>query len=254
MRHPIKLDSPVNMRLRQVALTARELGHVRQDFFAVLGLDADFNDPGVGKFGLQNSVMALGDTFLEVVSPVEENTTAGRYLDRRGGDGGYMVIVQVDDVAQQRAHVDGLGVRVVWETAGDQATAFHMHPKDVGGAILSFDQMTPPESWEWAGPGWEQRPAANVSTIVAVDVQTPDPEAMAARWAEVFNRPVSGNAMELDHGTIRFVPDHDGRGPGVTAIDLSSTQPDVALIVARERRLPVKGQEIQICGTTIRLT
>ena len=64
------------MKLRQIALVARELGPVREAFFAVLGLNADFNDPGVAKFGLENSVMALGDTFLEVVAPVEENTTA----------------------------------------------------------------------------------------------------------------------------------------------------------------------------------
>ena len=117
---------------------------------------------------LENSVMALGDTFLEIVTPVEENTTAGRFLARRGGDGGYMVIVQVDDLAERRADVDGLGVRVVWETKEEKAAAFHMHPKDVGGAILSFDQMWPPESWQWAGPNWDQCPAANVSTIIAV--------------------------------------------------------------------------------------
>ena len=38
-------------------------------------------------FGLQSVVMALGDTFLEVVSSVEEGTTAGRLLGSRSGDG-----------------------------------------------------------------------------------------------------------------------------------------------------------------------
>ena len=241
------------MRLRQVALVARELGPVREGFFAVLGLGADFNDPGVAKFGLENSVMALGDTFLEVVAPVEENTTAGRLLARRGGDGGYMVIVQVDDLAERRAKVDSLGVRVVWETKGEKAAAFHIHPKDVGGAILSFDQMWPPESWQWAGPNWDQRPAANVSAIIAVDVQSPDPAAMASRWSEVFNRPVVGNTLQLESGSIRFVPDQDGRGPGVTAVDFSASDADAAIAAARQRKLPVEANEIQICGTTIRL-
>ena len=34
-----------------------------------------------------NAVYAIGDTFLEVVSPTRPDTTASRYLDRRG-DGG----------------------------------------------------------------------------------------------------------------------------------------------------------------------
>ena len=242
----------MDMRLRQIALAARELGPVREDFFAVLGLNADYRDPGVGEFGLENSVMAMGDTFLEVVAPVEENTTAGRLLARRG-DGGYMVIVQVDDLAERRAKVYSLGVRVVWETKGEKAAAFHMHPKDVGGAILSFDQMWPPESWQWAGPNWDQRPAANVSAIVAVDIQSPDPAAMASRWSEVFGRPVSGNTLQLESGSIRFVPERDGRGPGVTAVDLSASDAGAAIAAARQRGLPVEANEIRICGTTIRL-
>jgi Glyoxalase-like domain len=241
------------MRLRQIALVARELGGVREDLFAVLGLHADFKDPGVAEFGLQNSVMALGDTFLEVVAPVEENTPAGRFLARRGGDGGYMVLVQVDDLAQRRAEVERLGVRVVWEVKGKQAAGFHMHPKDVGGAIVSFDQMWPPDSWKWAGPDWEHRRAANVSTIIAVDIQSPDPRAMASRWSEVFNRPAAGNTLELESGCIRFVPDEDGRGPGVSAVDLSATDTEAAIAAARQRGLSVDGNEIRICGTAFRL-
>ena len=56
-----------------------------------------FNDPGVSHFGLENAVIPIGTDFLEVVSPKENNTTAGRYLKKRNGDGGYMVIIQVND-------------------------------------------------------------------------------------------------------------------------------------------------------------
>ena len=247
------------MRVRQICLVAQKLAPVREHFFAVLGLASDFADPGVGKFGLENSVMCLGDEFLEVVAPVEDNTTAGRYLERRKGDGGYMVLVQVDDLAVQRAHVDKLGVRVVWETERNSETgsgrtaAFHMHPRDVGGAILSFDQMWPPESWKWAGPDWEQRPATNVSGIHAVDVQSSDPAGMAERWSKLFDRPVFGNTMQLEEGSIRFVADQDGRGAGVTALDLVASNADAAFAAAKQRGLPVNGDEIEICGTTIRM-
>ena len=125
-------------------------------------------------------------------------------------------------MARRRAEVERLGVRVVWETKAERAAAFHIHPADIGGAIVSFDQMWPPESWQWAGPGWEERRAANASAIIAVDIQSPDPAAMAARWSQVFGRPVAGNTLQLESGSIRFVVDQDGRGPGVAAIDLAA--------------------------------
>jgi hypothetical protein len=91
-----------NPRLRQVALAARRLAPVADELERQLGLHPPFHDPGVGSFGLENSVFAVGDTFLEVVAPVKDDTTAGRYLDRRGGDCGYMAIFQVDDMAAVR--------------------------------------------------------------------------------------------------------------------------------------------------------
>src|SRR5713226_5795789 len=103
------------MRLRQVALVAHDLEPVVADLCAVLGIDVAFRDPGVREFGLHNAVMAIGDTFLEVVSPVQPDTTAGRYLERRGGDGGYMVILQCDDLDADRRRVADLGIRVVWQ-------------------------------------------------------------------------------------------------------------------------------------------
>jgi hypothetical protein len=85
------------MRLRQIALVATDLAAARADISAVLGVQYAFDDPAVGKYGLRNAVFPIGDTFLEVVSPKESGTTAGRLLEKRGGDGGYMVILQVDD-------------------------------------------------------------------------------------------------------------------------------------------------------------
>jgi len=144
------------MRLRQVAFVAENLMQVREELFQLLGLSEDYADPGVGEFGLENSVMTIGDTFLEVVSPTQTGTTAGRLLERRGGDGGYMVLVQTDDIEFMRNHTESLNVRKIWELDSDDTKAFHLHPKDIGGAILSVDQMEPPESWRWAGKAGNQ--------------------------------------------------------------------------------------------------
>src|SRR5947199_8350285 len=101
------------MRLRQIALVAADLAAAETDIRAILGLDYAFDDPGVGKFGLKNAVFPVGETFLEVVSPRQDGTTAGRLLEKRGGDGGYMVILQVRDIEEARARAAAARVRTV---------------------------------------------------------------------------------------------------------------------------------------------
>ncbi len=240
------------MRLRQVALVARELAPVVAQIEATLGIEVGYRDPGVRVFGLENVVMPVGDTFLKVVAPVEDDTTAGRLLKKRGGDGGYMVIVQSDDIAADRARMAELGVRIVFEVKTEGAEGIHLHPRDVGGAILSLDQMTPPESWPYAGPDWKSHVRGDVCTALAgAELQAADPDARAARWSQVIGRPV-GPAREiaLDDGTrLRFVPDRDGRGEGVSGVDLAVRDKAALLAAARAHGLVVEGDAIRICGT-----
>jgi hypothetical protein len=269
------------MRLRQVALVARALEPVVDDLSAVLGLTVVFRDPSVEIFGLENAVMAVGDTFLEVVSPTCESTAAGRLLERRRGDGGYMVILQTDDLAADRARLASLGVRVVFETALEDIACAHLHPRDVGGAILSLDQPRPPASWRWAGPTWASaRPSVVSRAIVGAELQAADPAAMARRWAEVLGRTArrcpadtrggagatsGGNAgkvpadaradetheIALEGGTLRFVPARDGRGEGLAAIHMRVADAERVRQTARARSLAVDDGEITICGTRI---
>src|SRR5260221_2887318 len=103
------------MRVRQFVVVARDLDSVVEDFRTVLGIEVAFNDPLVKEFGLKNSVMPVGDTFLEVVSPIDPNATAERYLQRRRGDGGYMLILQSDELDRDRARLEGAGVRTIWK-------------------------------------------------------------------------------------------------------------------------------------------
>lgn len=196
-------------RLRQVVLAATDLPTVAARLEADLGLAAPFHDAGVGHFGLHNAVYAVGDTFIEIVSPVRDGTAAGRYLERRGGDCGYMVMFQVDDVAATRARIADLGVRVVWDTAHDDIVDLHLHPKDVPGAIVALDVVDPPGSWRWGGPAWTARvPDHGPGGVVGLTVAAVDPQATARRWAEVLGLAAPTEpALTLAGGAqqVRFV-------------------------------------------------
>ena len=216
----------MDVRLRQVALVARRLEPVETALRRELGLGEPFRDPGVAEFGLENAVMSVGDTFLEVVAPVRPDTTAGRYLDRRGGDGGYMAIFQVGDLARVRRRLDDLGVRVVWRTDLPDMAGTHLHPKDVPGALVSLDWASPVGSWRWGGPAWSGAvPEHGPGGIVGLTVQTGDPAGLAARWAEVLDRPYdkrNGTAVvAVDGAELAFVPLQDDRGEGIHSVALA---------------------------------
>jgi len=208
-------------------------------------IKVSFNDPGVAHFGLENAVLPVGTDFLEVVSPVEENTTAGRYLDRRGGDGGYMVIIQVDDYDEAKNNVKENDVTVVWESEHPEARAIHLHPKQMGGAIVSLDWMNPKESWKWAGPSWGD--FVNTSTVqrfVGVEIQSNDPEDMKDKWQSVLKMPserVSDNQINLDNTWIRFIEDLDGRGAGVSSFCIEANDKEALLKKASDLGLVQEG-------------
>ena len=214
------------MDLRQLVMVSSLRDPIVENLCDLFDIKVSFNDPGVAHFGLENAVFPVGTDFLEVVSPVEEDTTAGRYLDRRGGDGGYMVIIQVDDFSEAKSNVKENSITVVWESEHPEARAIHLHPREMGGAILSLDWMNPKESWKWAGPNWDE--FVNTSTIkrfVGVEIQSDDPEAMKNKWQSVLRMPsenVSDRQINLDNTWIRFVEDEDGRGPGVSAFCLEA--------------------------------
>ena len=177
------------LHLRQIALVARDLDPVVADLRAVLGLAEGYHDPHIHRLGLRNEVLTVGSQFLEVVAPIREGTTAERYLDRRGGDGGYMVITQTDDHAAHRARVDELGVRIVGQFDDDGFTDIQLHPADTGGTFLEIDRQDgddPEGPWSPAGPDW---PAARrtdvVDGITGAEIQCVDPDRVAARWSAI---------------------------------------------------------------------
>jgi catechol 2,3-dioxygenase-like lactoylglutathione lyase family enzyme len=245
------------MRLRQVVIAARDLDATVADLTAVLGIRVGFNDPGVAEFGLVNAVMPVGDTFLEVVSPVSPSAPARRFIDRRGGDGGYMVMIQSSDLDADRRRVADLGVRVAWQIDLHDIRGTHLHPADVGGAILSLDQPEPAPSWRWGGPKWKEAVRTDVTrAVTGVELASDDPERLAAQWARVLGRGAERAAgdlwvIALDQGGLSFA---HGDRPGPDRIQAYEIAADGArvLAAAEARGVTTGADSVTIAGTTFR--
>ena len=224
------------MDIRQIVMVSSLRDPIVSDLSKLFGLEVAFNDPGVGHFGLENAVMPLGTDFLEVVSPIEENTTAERYLHKRGGDGGYMVIIQVDDFDRSKSLVNDYKIGIVWDTDLPEAKAIHLHPKQMGGAIVSLDWMNPKESWKWAGPEWNNHITDDIKGIDGIEIQASNPEEMFNRWKDILdvsniNEPEK--KIYLDNTWIGFI-DEDDRGPGISAFSLIANNKELLMNKAKE--------------------
>jgi hypothetical protein len=245
------------VRIRQIVFAVRDLADGSARLAGLLGLDPPFRDPGVAEFGIDNAVFAFGDQFVELVSPVQDGSAAGRLLERRG-DGGYMLILQTDDFGRERARFAALGVRTVFEAALPDIRAVHLHPKDIGGAIVSVDEPRPAASWRWGGPDWRLQPGSRGrQRVVGVTVEANDPRAMAGRWSQVLGlaAPVvsgAGQRLALDGGQVDLVP-AGARGEGIAGFALAAADPPAVLQAARAQGLPVQGDAVTLFGARVEL-
>jgi hypothetical protein len=247
------------VRLRQVALIAHDLAPTARSLEAVFGLRIAYRDPLVGVFGLANVVTPVGGEFLELLEPVRPDASGARYLARRGGDAGYMVILQVDDAMAHRARLEGLGVRIIARGEHDGYRFTHFHPADCAGVLLSIDD-TPGSDWrapmaDWApaGPHWRDFGSDHALGLSAVSIQARDPEAAAERWSQLLDRPwrAQGEGLEiaLDRGAIRFVSPVDGDGTGVVGVDIRVPDEGGAIDRAAVTGLRLRDEGMMICGT-----
>ena len=252
----------MTLRLRQICLVAPNLEPPVSTICGVLGTVVFHMDPNVGKYGLVNTLMPFGNTFLEVVAPTEEGTAAGRYLERRGGEGGYMVILDCDDIEPWCAHLPAVGVRVANDLHyPGEYRGLQLHPRDTGGTLLEIN-CSHAGAWEGpyhpAGPRWKGVTGVEAEEgIVAAELQSDDPAGLAARWSAISRRPVREAdgvlTMDLDIGALRFVRARDGRGEGLGGIDVKVPRHERVWLAARHKEVERNGDVLMLCGTRVRL-
>ena len=255
------------IRLRQIAVVTEDLRKSALDIGTVLGVEACFTDPGVKQFGLKNMLWPVGTQFLEVVTPIADGTAGGRYIERRGGDSGYMFITQVDDVARRRARADELGIRIAFDLhhPDEGHDGIQLHPGDTGGTFFEMDQMTMPGGdavggpWHPAGKNWEPYVRTDVvGGISAAEIQSPEPGPLAERWSAMAEIDLGTDAegrpeIQLDNASVRFVEESDGRGEGLGGIDVIANDREAILEGARARGCYVSDEEVSVAGLRVYL-
>lgn len=248
------------MRLRQIAFVAHDCAPIAAQLDRVFGIKVAFRDPGVGVFGLVNVVMPVGGEFLEIVQPVKPDASAARYLARRGGDAGYMAIFQDGDALAHRKRLADAGVRLIAQHEAKDYVFTHFHPGDFGGVLTSIDETpksadwrAPMSDWPPAGKAWRDFPSTHVSGIAGVAIQSADPNAAAALWAERLGARAEGDRIALERGVLRFVAPIDADGTGIVGLDLNCADPDGVFARAAAENIERRDDALLVGGVWLRL-
>jgi hypothetical protein len=248
------------LRLRQICLVASHLEPVTSDIAAIMGLAVCYRDPNVGKYGLENALLPVGTTLLEVVAPIGNDTAAERFLTKTAGRGGYMAIFSCDDPDERRQNAERVGVRVTHLIDRPPYYGVQLHPRDCRAAFIEFNHTQASDNilgpYPPAGPEWQRSIRDDVTRkLVRVELRSPDPEGLAKHWGDILSvaprtNPDGMPEINLVNGTLGF-----GHGPVDALSGLAFEVADAAAITqaAKAKGYSVSSHSIFIAGVDFRL-
>jgi hypothetical protein len=248
------------LRLRQVCLVAPHLEPVVGDIAGIMGLNVCYRDGNVAKYGLENALLPVDSILLEVVAPFQPGTAAGRFLDKTGGRGGYMAIFCCDDPDRRGRHALKIGVRVANVIGHSPYHGVQLHPRDCRAAFIEFNHTDGSDDilgpYPPAGPDWQKSIRKDVTqALVGVEMQSPQPQALAEHWGGIIEMPVTKNAvgepeLKLPNCGFRFVG-----GEREIMSGLIFRVGDVAAVcrAAEARGHAVSGDQFLLGGVTFHL-
>jgi methylmalonyl-CoA epimerase len=132
----------VAKELRGVVIRVRDLDAVTERYTAILGVeptrlpDECFQAPGIAGVRFQ-----LGDSFVQFVAPVGDDSPLAGPLDKLG-EGLSQISLWVDDVDAEMAHFQRHGVRFTTDAPRDLplGRVVFGHPRSLNGVMWELEQ------------------------------------------------------------------------------------------------------------------
>jgi hypothetical protein len=228
--------------LRQVVLLTADLAAALEQTTSFLGLATGIRDePGMAELGFEHEVLAIDETFVEIVAPLSVDSSAGRLLARKG-ESGYMLVLQVADVDAVIERARGIGLAPIMAKVFEGNPLTQWHPRDLG-TLAELDQMRTAE-WHFCPALSDTGCTDVVADITATEIAVTDPAEYARRWAVLLGIDLAEGATTIALGgrALRFVLAESDGARGLTAVELSPTSP------ARS------GQHATLCGVRFTVT
>jgi methylmalonyl-CoA/ethylmalonyl-CoA epimerase len=133
--------SPYN--LDHVGIAVHDLDASLAEFRDQYGVEPLYRQV-VESQGVDEAMLPVGGSFVQLLQPLHEDTPVGRFLAKRG-EGMHHMAFAVADIEQALAHLTAQGVRLIDEEprigGGGHRIAF-VHPKAFGGTLVELVEHT----------------------------------------------------------------------------------------------------------------
>lgn len=128
-------------KIDHLGIVVRDLDTAIEHWKKTLGLDLTHREV-VADQGVEIAKFPVGESAVELISPVKEGTGVSKYLEKRG-EGIHHVCYEVNDLQGELDRIAQTGARLIDEKprvgAGGDLVAF-IHPKSTNGVLTELKQ------------------------------------------------------------------------------------------------------------------
>jgi hypothetical protein len=211
-------------RVRHYVIAAKDLEAVCNQIYSLLKLEPSPKPPGdepTLAYGFRTRMMRIGTTMLEIVSPIREKHQLHDFFVERGGDGGFMVVMQTYDDDALLARAAAANHKLAFEIKDFRGQHLMQFDYKTFGTRFEFYKYTPEDNW-WGDPlNRAYNDPEAVEDILGAEVAVENPAAIAETAASTFLGRREGAAVHFIDRRIDFVAPA-GKARGLTALYLKA--------------------------------
>ena len=131
------------LNLDHVAIAVRDLDRALDEYRRRYGIEPLYREV-VEEQGVEEAMLAVGGSFVQLLQPLGPDTPVGRFLERRG-EGLHHIGYAVVDIDAALAHLKAMGARLVDETpriGGRGARIAFVHPEGGNQTLVELVEIT----------------------------------------------------------------------------------------------------------------
>ncbi|MFN2524695.1 MAG: methylmalonyl-CoA epimerase [Actinomycetota bacterium] len=128
-------------KIEHIALAVTDLDAAIDHYRDVWGLDVVHRER-VEDQGVEEAMLSLGETYLQLLAPTRPDTTVGKFIERRG-EGLHHIAYEVDDLETTLTDLRNKGVTLIDEQprlGGRGHMVAFVHPKGNLGLLVELIQ------------------------------------------------------------------------------------------------------------------